>query len=233
MNSICFDIFTIGNHEFDDGDAGLAKFLDYLNAGPCNTSVLSSNVIPKIGTALAPHALGDYIRPWVSTAGTRLGAAVAVVSGVTIKSTTMMSSSPLPTTVFLDEVAAAQAAIDEATARGFTRIVLATHQGYDADLALAAQLRGVDAIIGGHSHSLLGDGAGLGLETKGPYPTPARDRDGRLVCVAQAWEFAKAFGRLRVGFGPGGDVLSCEGEVVLPIPPFDLWSNHCDHWSNF
>jgi 5'-nucleotidase / UDP-sugar diphosphatase len=185
MNSICFDVFTLGNHEFDDGEAVLAKFLDHLRDGACNTSVLSANIIPKVGTVLAPLTPGDYIKPWVSAAGARLGAAVAVVSGITIKSTTTMSSQPLPTTVFLDEVVAAQAAIDDATARGYTRIVLTTHQGYDADLALAAQLRGVDAIVGGHSHSLLGDGAGVGLVTKGPYPTTARDADGRLVCVAQ------------------------------------------------
>ena len=30
---ICFDAFALGNHEFDDGDAGLAAFLDELKSG--------------------------------------------------------------------------------------------------------------------------------------------------------------------------------------------------------
>ena len=42
MNEVCFDAFTVGNHEFDDGDTGLARFLDFLSAayqpssGPIN-----------------------------------------------------------------------------------------------------------------------------------------------------------------------------------------------------
>ncbi|MBT8240542.1 MAG: metallophosphoesterase, partial [Acidimicrobiia bacterium] len=41
MNEICFDAFALGNHEFDDGDTGLADFLDFLSADPdCQTPVL-------------------------------------------------------------------------------------------------------------------------------------------------------------------------------------------------
>ena len=32
MNEVCFDAFALGNHEFDDSDAGLKKFL-----GACRT----------------------------------------------------------------------------------------------------------------------------------------------------------------------------------------------------
>lgn len=34
MNQVCFDAFALGNHEFDDSDAGLAQSLGYLNAAP-------------------------------------------------------------------------------------------------------------------------------------------------------------------------------------------------------
>nr|NIT96844.1 hypothetical protein [Actinomycetota bacterium]NIX51827.1 hypothetical protein [Actinomycetota bacterium] len=30
MNEVCFDVFALGNHEFDAGDDGLAEFLGYL-----------------------------------------------------------------------------------------------------------------------------------------------------------------------------------------------------------
>ena len=46
MIEVCFDAFALGNHEFNEGDAGLAKFLDFLNAGECNTPVLAANVKP-------------------------------------------------------------------------------------------------------------------------------------------------------------------------------------------
>ena len=40
MNEVCFDMFTLGNHEFDDSDAGLAEFLGYLGSDPtCDTPV--------------------------------------------------------------------------------------------------------------------------------------------------------------------------------------------------
>ena len=67
MHEVCFDAFVPGNHEFDDSDAGLARFLDLLNApgAPCRTPVISANVIPEIGTPLAPTAIDDYFQPYV------------------------------------------------------------------------------------------------------------------------------------------------------------------------
>src|SRR5690606_37672179 len=46
MNQVCFDAFALGNHEFDRGDAGLKKFLDYLADDSCGTPVLAANVKP-------------------------------------------------------------------------------------------------------------------------------------------------------------------------------------------
>lgn len=59
MNTVCFDAFTLGNHEFDGADAGLVKFIDYLHAGACKTPVLSANVKPAAGTPLAAR-VADY-----------------------------------------------------------------------------------------------------------------------------------------------------------------------------
>ena len=58
----------------------------------------------------------------------------------------------------------------------------------EQDLDLAAQLRGVDVIVGGHSHSLLGDAADLLVAPHAlpsdAYPidpTQTRDKDGHKV----------------------------------------------------
>lgn len=56
MNTICFDAFALGNHEFDDGDAQTAAFLDALWTPACQTPILAANVQPAIGTPLAPSA---------------------------------------------------------------------------------------------------------------------------------------------------------------------------------
>jgi hypothetical protein len=199
MGEACFDTFTLGNHEFDEGDAILRDFIDMLRAGPCaHTRVLSANIRPAVGTPLAPTAAGGYIARWANVSVN--GSNVAVVAGLTVRNKTMLSSSPLASTLFLEETAAAQAAIDEAISAGFNKVVLATHIGYKADLSLAKVLRGVDVIIGGDSHSLLGNGAGVGLATEGPYPSVVRNADGRLVCIGQV-NRCSALVQLRSGIG--------------------------------
>lgn len=215
MNTVCFDAFTPGNHEFDDGDATLKGFLDELATGTCKTPVISSNVVPAAGTSLAPTGGTPYLKPWVikDMDGVKVG-----LIGITIAGKTVNSSRPLATTVFNNEVASAQKAIDELKAQGVRHIVAVTHQGYDADKALAAQLTDVDVVIGGDSHSLLGDFKAVGITTSsGAYPTVVTNKNGEPVCIGHAWEYSKAFGLMNVQFNEAGAVKSCGGQATLVI----------------
>lgn len=214
MNTICFDAFELGNHEFDDGDSTLRGFIDHLWSDSCKTPVLAANVRPKIGTPLAPAKADDYLKPY--TIKTLDGVKVALI-GIDIKGKTVNSSRPLDTTAFDDEVSAAQAVIDSLKAQGLRHFVLVTHQGYDNDKAMAARLTDVDAIIGGDSHSLLGDFAAHGISASGAYPTVLKNKDGDTVCIGQAWEYAKAFGLMNVRFDSLGKVASCSGQASLVI----------------
>jgi S-sulfosulfanyl-L-cysteine sulfohydrolase len=45
-----------------------------------------------------------------------------------------------------------QATVDEARAKGAQAVVLLSHNGMDIDLKLAGRVRGIDAILGGHTH---------------------------------------------------------------------------------
>jgi sulfur-oxidizing protein SoxB len=45
-----------------------------------------------------------------------------------------------------------QKAVDETRAQGAKAVVLLSHNGIDVDLKLAARVRGIDAILGGHTH---------------------------------------------------------------------------------
>ena len=45
-----------------------------------------------------------------------------------------------------------QRSVDEARARGAKAVVLLSHNGMDVDLKLASRVRGIDAILGGHTH---------------------------------------------------------------------------------
>lgn len=212
MNQICFDAFALGNHEFDDGDAGLANFLDALNASSCKTPALAANVQPADTSAIK----SDYIQPyWIKEfASQKVG-----IIGIDIASKTKSSSNPDDGTEFLDETTTAQQVIDELTAQGVNKIILLTHYQYANDLTLAANLSGVDIIVGGDSHTLLGDDTfnTLGFNPAGEYPTKVTDRNGNPVCVVQAWEYAHLLGKLDVSFDGNGVVTHCAGQPYLPI----------------
>lgn len=186
--------------------------MDLLDSGSCQTPVLAANVKPQVGTPLAPIAEDDYIQPYVIKS---IGGEQVAIVGIDIANKTRNSSSPLATTEFLDEMETAQAMIDELEASGINKIVLLTHYHYENDLNLAASLSGVDVIIGGDSHSLLGDFDAYGLSAAGPYPTELTNADGNKVCVAQAWQYSRVVGELSVTWDENGVVTSCSGTPHL------------------
>merc|ERR1712070_480074 len=106
------------------------------------------------------------------------------VVGIDIVRKTKLSSSPDESTVFLDEAETAQKMVDELKASGIDHIILLTHYGYENELEIAASIDGADVIIGGDSHTLLGDFDDLGLNAAGPYPTVVKGVGGKSVCVA-------------------------------------------------
>ena len=214
MNDVCFDAFVPGNHEFDDGDTALKDFLDELAKGRCHTPALSANIVAAAGSPLAPDGGPAYLKPYLikDIDGVKVG-----IVGITVSGKTRNSSRPLASTSFNDETTSAQQAIDELKAQGVRHIVVVTHQGYQADQALAARLSDVDVIIGGDSHTLLGDFSGVGLTSGGDYPTVARNKSGETVCIGQAWEYGKATGLMNVRFDESGAVTRCDGKATLLI----------------
>ena len=82
---------------------------------------------------------------------------------------------------------------------------------------MASKLKGVDVIIGGDSHTLLGDFSSAGLTTPAgyEYPTVTLNASGETVCVAQAWQYAYAVGNMSVDFDEKGVVESCGGTSTL------------------
>ncbi len=213
MNEACFDIMALGNHEFDGGDQGLADFLgDLADSETCGTtSVLAANVVPAAGTPLNPSGEVLFDKSKVINYGDQRVGYV----GIDIANKTQNSSSPLETTEFFDEVETAQAEVDALTAVGVDKIVLVTHIQLANDIDLASMVSGVDVIVGGDSHSLLGNFAPLGLNANGPYPVKTSDADGNPVCIVQAWQYSAIVGELSVKFDDAGVVTSCDGTPHL------------------
>jgi 5'-nucleotidase / UDP-sugar diphosphatase len=212
MNQICFDIFALGNHEFDGGDQALAHFLDDLNASACRTDTLSANLVPGANSPLK----SGYVKPYVvyEVQGQKIG-----FIGINIADKTKNSSRPDADTQFLNEALTAQASIDVLRAQGVTKIVLVTHFQYENDRLLASQLTDVDVIVGGDSHTLLGSQtfADLGFNPTAAYPARVNNKNGDTVCVVQAWQYGYLLGQLEVDFDAAGKVSRCDGRPYLPI----------------
>ncbi len=205
LNAIGFDALTLGNHEFDGGDAWLAAFLDRLQM-----PVLSANLqVP------ADHVLAGRYAPSVvrDIAGSRVG-----IVGLTIADKTLASSQPGPQVRLVDELTALRAAVAQLQAAGVGRIIVLSHCGYDRMQSLAAQVPAIDLIVDGDSHSLLGDFSAWGLASAGPYPTRGRNADGDLVCIVQAWEYGKVVGEVDLLFN-GDRLQACTGHSHLLLAP--------------
>lgn len=209
MNTVCFDTFTPGNHEFDAKDDGLKKFIDFLDQSSCKekTKVLSANV-----TFGASSPLYKTNRIQKSQIFEKDGVKFAII-GLTVAKKTKNSSQPNADTLFADEIETAQKEIDQYKAQGIKNIILQTHVGYDLDQQLAKSLTDVDVIIGGDSHTLLGPNSlkKYGMTPEGAYPTQLKNKDGQLVCIAQAWQYSYIVGDLKVQFDKNGNIESCSG----------------------
>ncbi|KAG8837443.1 hypothetical protein FRB91_009928 [Serendipita sp. 411] len=195
INDVGYDAFTLGNHEFDKGQGELAAFLKNItfpivcaNFKTNDTAMNEVNIKPY--TIIEKHQIG--------------------IIGVITPDTKGTSSGAGPGTEFSDPVAAVQAAVDELKAQNITRIIALTHIGYDKDIELAQKTRGVDLIVGGHSHTLLGNMTGA----LGQYPTIAKNLDGDEVFVVTAYRWGEYLGKMSIAFDSAGKIVSYEGEPL-------------------
>lgn len=215
MNEVCFDAFALGNHEFDNGDAGLKHFLDALRlTQDCRTEVLAANVRPQVGVSpLTPKTRWDSFKPYAifQLQGEKVG-----LIGLDIAVKTKNSSQPDASTEFADELVTAKYYVAELQRQGIEKIGLLTHIQYKNDRRIAAELPSVDFIIGGDSHTLMGDYAQNGLTTVGSYPQQVTNIDGDPVCIAHAWQYTQVVGELQILFS-GNAVASCAGQAHMLV----------------
>ena len=137
MNLIGYDAFTIGNHEFDNGQENLHKLV-----GLADFDVLSANLLFD-GKLFAPKAYEIY-----NVNGLRVG-----VIGLILADLDHVTAKKNLTGIEVDDPAeTAQRLIDEIDPKT-DLIILLTHQGDDHDVELAENIRNADIIIGGHSHT--------------------------------------------------------------------------------
>lgn len=197
MKAIGFDAMAVGNHEFDDGPEGLAVLADGV-AFPIvsgNLDLSKSNVLNgKIDDTLTLEVGGEKI---------------GIVSA--LATDTPETASPGEAVVFHDDIESLTQDAEALKEAGVNKVIALTHVGYKRDLQIAEKVAGVDAVIGGHSHTLLGDMEGA----SGPYPTLVKDAAGVEVPVATAYAYGKYLGHLVLTWDDKGKLIKAEGQPIL------------------
>ncbi|PON25105.1 5'-nucleotidase [Trichoderma gamsii] len=194
MNNLEFDAMTLGNHEWDGGDEKLGVFLKNLTFPVVSCNVKSEYPDLK-DTIKNYHIFKEY--------------GLAIIGASTPTTPTISHVGPL--TKFLDPAQEVQKAIWEIrNTTNIKRIVALTHIGYDVDQQLAAQTEGLSLIIGGHSHTLLGDMDGA----EGKYPTVVEDLAGNEVFIVTSYRWGEYLGSIDVSFDEDGKALIYRGAPI-------------------
>jgi 2',3'-cyclic-nucleotide 2'-phosphodiesterase (5'-nucleotidase family) len=183
MNAMRFDAMVLGNHEFDFGQEELKKRMI-----EATFPVLGANVEEL-----------EHLKPFVilERGGVKVGL-IGVVTEETPLSTHPRNVSGLR---FLPPAKAVEKYVKELKNKTDMIIVL-SHLGHGADRLLAQQVKGIDLIVGGHSHTKIARPARIGN-----------------TLIVQAWEHGKALGVLDLKI-KGGEIAEYEGRLaeVKPLP---------------
>ncbi|MCV6585995.1 MAG: 5'-nucleotidase/apyrase family protein, partial [Marinibacterium sp.] len=199
MEAIGYDAMAVGNHEFDDGPAGLAGFIDAVSF-----PVLSGNLDLSNSAELNGKVENALV---LEVGGEKIGIVSALATD------TVETSSPGEDVIFADEIEALREDVAALQADGVNKIIALTHVGLPKDIAIAEAVDGIDVVIGGHSHTLLSNTA---ERAEGPYPVMVGD-----VPVAQAYAYTKYLGMLELTFDDDGNLTAVSGEPVLLDASFE------------
>ena len=165
MNQMHYDAGTIGNHEFDFGLENMIRLFKGLNYPiVCSNYDFSGTELAKI---VKPYTI-------IKRKGIKIGVIglSPALEGLVLKA----NYGPLK---FLDPITCAQKYADILKGKGCDLVICITHLGVNiegvSDEELAAETRGIDLILGGHSHTFLQellyvknlDGKPVGIDQNG------------------------------------------------------------------
>ena len=192
MEQIGYDVMAVGNHEFDDGDEGLRKLTDAVSF-----PVISGNIDVSSSNILAGQVDNHVV---IEVGGERIG----IISALAVD--TVETSSPSNAVIFTPEAESLAADVATLEEDGVNKIIALTHVGVTKDMAIAESVAGIDAVVGGHSHTLFSNTE----EGAMTYPTMVSD-----VPVVQAYAYSKYIGHLTLVFDDDGTLTSATGDTIL------------------
>ncbi|MCP4152949.1 MAG: multifunctional 2',3'-cyclic-nucleotide 2'-phosphodiesterase/5'-nucleotidase/3'-nucleotidase [bacterium] len=198
------DVMCLGNHEFDKGVDELAKFIDgALESFPIISANVSAEAEPLLRGKIKPYTIKEM-------SGKKVG-----IIGLVTEETGNISA-PGKNISFSSVLKAAEKNVAELTAQNINIILLLSHLGLKQDIKIAESVPGIDIIIGGHSHSLMGSYARSShLAPATAYPHTVKNSLNEEVLLLQSWEKGKVMGILKVRFDKAGKVIRYSGHPVI------------------
>jgi 2',3'-cyclic-nucleotide 2'-phosphodiesterase (5'-nucleotidase family) len=184
LNKMGCNIYTIGNHEFDEGSANLAKQLSL-----AKFDIISSNL-----DFSGEPDLAKLVKP--SVVKTIKGERVAFIGVITPE---------LPQIVIKLEPVKLKAGgndwikpvaeeVERCKKQGINKIILVSHCGVEPDKQLAEALPDVAVIIGGHSHTRL------------DKPIVVEHPNGHSTIIVQTGSYGHNLGKLDLAFNDDGSL---------------------------
>jgi 2',3'-cyclic-nucleotide 2'-phosphodiesterase (5'-nucleotidase family) len=212
MNLLNVDVGTMGNHEFDKGVpeifrqvyGGQSLIDPDITFNPLDYPIVSANIV---STATGKPIFKPYVIKTVNSAK------IAFIGATTTTTPTITTKGSTDGVQFLDIAQAVNSYVPQIEAKGVKAIVLIVHEGgvqspYKTGAisqpigTIVSQLDPqVDAVISGHSHTVINGYVG-----------------GRLV--VQASSFGRAFDDVTLNYSKAtGDIVSATADVV------PVWQN--------
>ncbi|MCE1225175.1 MAG: bifunctional metallophosphatase/5'-nucleotidase [Geobacteraceae bacterium] len=206
LNLLGLDAMTFGNHEFDRGPAAIPAWIKR-SRFPWLSANIDFSAEPALAGLVKPYLIKEIH-----------GEKIAII-GVTTE-TTPQTTMQVGSIVFNNAVESVRKQVTALEAQGINKIIVLSHLGYQQDRELAEKVAGVDIVVGGHSHTLMGDTSLLskiGLLPETVYPTELKGADGKRVLVLQAWQWGHFLGRLQARFTPDGEIEQYSHSAVIPV----------------
>ncbi|PAW28338.1 bifunctional metallophosphatase/5'-nucleotidase [Peribacillus simplex] len=215
MNLMKYDVMTFGNHEFDlgssaEGHQALADFIKGAKFPFVSSNVdfskddkfkgLFSDLISS-----KPEQGKIYNGIIKQVDGQKVG-----FFGLTTEETKDISS---PGSIeFENYLEEAEKAVKAFKGMGVNKIVAVSHIGYDDnaaydnDLTLAAKVKGIDVIVGGHSHTQLDAPVVVDKDDKGKTKEP--------TVIVQGYQYSDYLGTIDVEFDKQGKIVGQAGQLI-------------------
>lgn len=175
LNAAGYDVVSLGNHEFDNGSVELARRLRNIDA-----EVVCANY-DFTGTPLE-----GLVKPYtvVKRAGLKIG-----IIGLLTDISRVVDKKLVGELVYQEPASVVNRYAELLRKEeGCDLVLCLSHLGFSLDTEVAAQIRNVDVIVGGHSHTELDE-----MEK-------VKDLDGKEVVIVQDWCWGMSVGNLKVSY---------------------------------